>query len=94
MNEIWVHPALAATLQIILFLITNSWWIGAAAGIAFYVSRETTAAEYRWIEKFGNGKRANMPWWGAFDRRVWDHADQFIDWIAPSVTVILIALIM
>lgn len=39
---------------------------------AFFAGREHAQAEYRWIEKFGQGKRANMPEWGGFDPRVWD----------------------
>ena len=32
----------------------------------FYLGREHAQAEYRWIAQLGNGKRANMPWWGGF----------------------------
>ncbi|PZU60910.1 MAG: hypothetical protein DI547_00190 [Sphingobium sp.] len=38
-----------------------SLWLGCfAAGIACIV-REITQHEYRWIEAFGHGRRANMP---------------------------------
>lgn len=39
---------------------------------AFYIGREITQAEYRWISSFGEGRRANMPWWGGLDLRVWN----------------------
>ena len=29
------------------------------------ILRELAQAEYRWIEQFGAGVRANMPWWAA-----------------------------
>lgn len=46
-------------------------WLCLAAPMAF-LGREHAQAEYRWIKTFGNGIRANLPWWGAFDPRVWD----------------------
>lgn len=57
-------------------------YAGACFGMAIFVGREHAQAEYRWIERFGNGKRANLPVWGAFDYRVWDLGSIF-DWLAP-----------
>jgi hypothetical protein len=57
------------------------------------VSREIAQAEYRWIEQFGGGLRANMPWWGGLDHRVWMKLDPWLDWIVPSLVAIAIALI-
>lgn len=37
-----------------------------------FIGREHAQAEYRWIETFGSHRRAYLPWWGGFDRRVWD----------------------
>lgn len=42
------------------------------AAAAFFVGREVTQAEYRWIETYGSGKRPNMPWYGGFDPRAWN----------------------
>ncbi len=42
------------------------------SAIFFFIGREHAQAEYRWIETFGEHKRANLPWWGALDKRVWD----------------------
>ena len=52
-----------------LFGYTN---LGAMLMMAFFVGRELTQAEYKWIQRYGLGKRRNMPWWGALDYRVWD----------------------
>ena len=87
------HILLAIVIQLTIWVILRSWWAGAAAAIAWFVSREITQAEYRWIEHFGGGLRANMPWWGGFDPRVWQYADPWLDWIAPSVAVVAVALI-
>ena len=87
------HILLAIVIQLTIWVILRSWTAGAAAAIAWFVSREITQAEYRWIEHFGGGLRANMPWWGGFDPRVWQYADPWLDWIAPSVAVVAVALI-
>lgn len=59
-------------------------WAGAAVGSALLVSREYTQAEYRWIERYGNGQRSNMPAFAAFDSRVWDQ-HSLTDWIIPTI---------
>ena len=79
------HILLALAIQLLVKLLTRSWAAGAAAASAWFISREITQAEYRWIEQFGGGLRANMPWWGGFDPRVWQHLDPWIDWIAPTL---------
>lgn len=53
--------------------------------------RMLTQAEYRWIELYGHGLRANMPWWAPFDLRVWPRLDQWIDWIGPVVATCAVA---
>jgi hypothetical protein len=87
------HIFLAVVIQLIIRFILGSWSAGAAAAVAWAVSREITQAEYRWIEYYGGHLRANMPWWGGLDLRVWQYADPWLDWIAPSVVVVAIAMI-
>jgi hypothetical protein len=38
----------------------------------FFIGREIAQAEYRWIEHYGKGKRANMHWYAPLDLRLWD----------------------
>jgi hypothetical protein len=38
-----------------------SLWLGCFAASAVCIMREVTQAEYRWIEAYGHGLRANMP---------------------------------
>lgn len=66
---------------------------GAIAGCTFFIAREHTQAEYRWIEMFGHGKRMNMPWWGGFDPRAWDVAS-LMDFAVPVVACLLVWLLV
>ncbi|MDQ3079539.1 MAG: hypothetical protein M3R03_06020 [Pseudomonadota bacterium] len=87
------HLALALGLQLLVVGATRSWWAGAFAAAAWAISRELTQAEYRWIEHHGGGLRANMPWWGGFDPIVWQTPDPWLDWLAPTLFGVIIALI-
>lgn len=79
------HAVIAVCLQVIVGTLSGNWWLGGAHGCLWFIAREHTQSEYRWIAKFGHGKRANMPWWGVFDWRVWDMAS-FLDWLVPVIT--------
>ncbi|MBA3667466.1 MAG: hypothetical protein H0W65_07075 [Sphingomonas sp.] len=85
------HITLAVLIQLAIALPTRSWTAGAAAACAWSISREITQAEYRWIEYYGHGLRANMPWWGGLDQRVWQNLDPWLDWLLPSLIAIIIA---
>ena len=69
----------------------KSWTVGAFAAAAWAIAREITQAEYRWIERFGSGRRANMPWWGGLDPKVWTETDPWLDWLVPCMAVTLVA---
>ncbi|MET1755650.1 hypothetical protein ABVV53_09290 [Novosphingobium sp. RD2P27] len=85
------HVALALVVQAVVGLLSRNWWAGAAVASAYFVGREFAQAEYRWIETYGEGLRANMPWWGPFDVSVWPKLDQWLDWIAPVVVTCTVA---
>jgi hypothetical protein len=85
------HLVLAFLIQLLVRLLLGSWSAGALAACAWAISREITQAEYRWIELYGSGLRANMPWWGGLDLRVWGRPDPWLDWILPSVAVWAVA---
>jgi len=76
------HAAIASAVQAITGYFTGDWTTGAALACIWFIAREHTQAEYRWIERFGKGLRANMPQWGGFDYRVWNAASA-LDFIAP-----------
>ena len=87
------HILLAVAIQVAFAVALRSWSAGAAAACCWAIAREITQAEYRWIEQFGHGLRANMPWWGGLDLRVWQHVDPWLDWILPCLVVIAIAVV-
>jgi hypothetical protein len=87
------HIILAILILVPVAVMARSWAAGAAAATAWSLSREITQAEYRWIEQYGSGVRANMPWWGGLDLRVWQNVDPWLDWIVPVVVAVLIAMI-
>lgn len=87
------HILLAVVIQLAVFVLLRSWAAGALAACAWSISREITQAEYRWIEQFGSGLRANMPWWGGLDLSVWQKPDPWLDWALPCLTVMTIAYI-
>ena len=62
---------------------------GACLGVALLIGREHAQAEYRWIERYGNGKRANLPFWGGFDSRVWD-LGSLLDWLVPCLVCVIL----
>ena len=84
------HLLVALLIQAPLSIVLRNWWAGGAVAASWAISREITQAEYRWIEHFGGGQRANMPWWGALDVRVW-HLDAILDWTIPTIVVLILA---
>lgn len=87
-----LHAALAAAVQTLVGLLTGNWWLGGLLACTWWVAREHTQAEYRWIERFGHGQRAAMPQWGGFDPRIWNWPS-VLDWMVPLITFILILLL-
>lgn len=78
----FMHAAISLVIQALVGLLTGNWWLGGMLACTWFVAREHTQAEYRWIEKYGQGKRANMPDWAGFDYRVWN-VPSLLDFIAP-----------
>lgn len=89
--KILEHPAYALLFMAIIGLLTGNWFAGACVGSAFFIGREHAQSEYRVIEHFYEGKRANMPWYGGFEPRGWD-MKSMLDWILPTVLTMTIAI--
>lgn len=87
------HTVIALLVQALIGLSTKNWWAGAAIATGYFLGREFAQAEYRWIEQFGSGLRANLPWWGAFDPKVWTTLDQLTDWLGPLISTTCVALL-
>ena len=88
------HTVIALALQVAVGLATRNWWAGGLLACGYFIGRELAQAEYRWIEQYGEGLRANAPWWAAFDGRVWTTADQYADMLGPIVACSVLALVM
>ncbi len=78
------HVAIAVGLQLAVGMRLRNWWLGGMLGCCWFLAREHTQAEYRWIAQFGAGLRANLPWWGGFDASAWD-LGSMMDWMAPAL---------
>lgn len=78
----FIHAAIAAAIQSAFGFVFDQWAIGGVVGCVWFVAREHTQAEYRWIATYGRGKRSNMPWYGGFDYRVWNLAS-VLDFAVP-----------
>jgi hypothetical protein len=88
------HALIALAVQVAIGLSTRNWWAGGLLACGYFIGRELAQAEYRWIEQFGDGLRANAPWWAAFDNRVWTTADQYADVFGPLLACSTLALVM
>lgn len=87
------HTAIALVMQAVIGVTIGNWLAGGVFGAGFYIGREITAAEYRWIERFGMGRRTSMPWWGGFDPRVWN-CKSTLDWLLPVIAVTVVYRVM
>lgn len=77
-----LHAVFAVIIQCGVGFVFGSWGAGGAIGCMWFIAREHTQAEYRWIAQLGGGKRANMPWWGGFSWRAWN-LPSLLDWLVP-----------
>lgn len=84
-----LHAAISVAVQVGVGLLFANWWVGAVVACVWWIAREHTQAEYRWISTWGEGRRANMPWWGGFDFTVWDFGS-YLDMLAPVVACLLV----
>lgn len=78
------HAAYALLIQVILGIITGNFWLGAAAGIAFFAGREHAQREY----KIGNPSTLK-PWEG-FDIWRWS-TDAKLDLLFPIIASVALA---
>lgn len=84
-----IHALIAMLAQALVGLMLGNWWLGGALACSWWLAREHTQAEYRWIQTFAGGRRMGMPWWGGFDPRVWNWASG-LDALAPALFCLLL----
>lgn len=86
------HIAITLLAQLTVGWLFGRWALGGLLFAFFYLGREITQAEYRWISTYGDGKRANMPFWGGFDPAVWSLkslGDAFLPIFATAIIYLL-----
>ena len=92
MNNNYEHAVLTAIFcAAVMIAGASMYWFACPA--VFFIGREHAQAEYRWIQRYGNGLRANMPWWGGFDARIWDR-HSFVWNLSLPVLVSMVAMLI
>lgn len=96
----YIHALGTLAFQLIFTFCTFHWLylfpasvIGGLLAIAFFYGREFSQAEYRWIDKFGNGSRSNAKWYAGFDLRCWNFGS-YVDIATPIITATIVSLVL
>lgn len=87
------HALLCIAVQFAGGIMFGQWDIFAAFSVLFFAGREHAQAEYRWIEKYGGGRRANMKWQNAFEFKVWDFHSFWWNLTFPIIVVAAVAVV-
>jgi hypothetical protein len=87
------HTAVAVGVQLVAGHLAQNWLVPGLVLSALYMGREHAQAEYRWIEHYGSGLRANMPWYGGFTPRAWT-AKAMLDWVLPLAATTAVTLLL
>lgn len=78
------HLIYALLIQVVVWLPTRSWWLGAMLAMGLFLGREHAQREYNL------GDPSTMGPWKAFD--VWNWSlDAQLDFLFPAVAVLLVA---
>ena len=94
----FMHAAISLVIQALVGLLTGNWWLGGLVACTWWVAREHTQAEYRYL-KHASLKRSDVKW---LELRVlvaksaWSK-DSILDFVIPTVvatsTYLLITLL-
>ena len=85
-----IHALLALITCVILFFLGLN-WAAMFWSASFYLGRELSQSEYRYIQSHG-GKRDNCPWYCGFLPSAWT-AKSVIDCLLPWVVCLAAAII-
>jgi len=88
------HILICLALQGIGYALTKDPFIGAIAGIFFFLGREISQTEYRNIEASPSKLRKDMSVFGGFNPKYWTIKAILADLTIPSLLVITIAIIL
>ena len=87
------HLIASLTLQGLFYAVHGDLWLGAVAGLFFYLGREIAQAEYRGIEASPTKLRKDFPLLGGFFPKYWTRKAFLADLAIPSLLTITIAII-
>ena len=88
------HLVTSLTLQGLFFCVHGDLWLGAVAGLFFYLGREIAQAEYRGIEASPTKLRKDFPLLGGFFPKYWTRKAFFGDLVIPAILTITLASIL
>ena len=81
------HAGYALLMMAIVWALTSNALAGAMLGCGFFIGREFTQAEYRAIQNYYDGKRADMPNFEAFKPRNWN-TKSVLDFVFPIIATL------
>jgi len=87
------HLVTSLSLQGLFYLVHGDLWLGAVAGLFFYLGREIAQAEYRGIEASPTKLRKDFPLLGGFFPKYWTRKAFLADLAIPALLTITIAII-
>ena len=87
------HLVTSLSLQGLFYLVHGDLWLGAVAGLFFYLGREIAQAEYRGIEASPTKLRKDFPLLGGFFPKYWTRKAFLADLVIPALLTITIAII-
>ena len=87
------HLATSLILQGLFYVVHGDLWLGAVAGLFFYLGREVAQAEFRGIEASPTKLRKDFPLLGGFFPKYWTRKAFLGDLAIPSLLTITIAII-
>ena len=88
------HLVTSLTLQGLFYLVHGDLWLGAVAGLFFYLGREIAQAEYRGIEASPTKLRKDFPLLGGLFPKYWTRKAFLADLAIPALITITIASII
>ena len=86
------HLVTSLVLQGLFYVVHGDLWLGAVAGLFFYLGREIAQAEFRGIEASPTKLRKDFPLLGGFFPKYWTRKAFLGDLLVPASVVTLIAL--
>lgn len=86
------HAVVAVIVQVVVFVATGDWWLGAALGAGLFLGREHAQAENRYMAATGHTYDDSFPELACFSPRWWSR-DAVLDFVAPAAAVCAVALL-